>query len=473
MPVAPLLMDVSSLVISAFCISYLAWIRFRFLIANDWTRYILCILIACIPNNEVFMNITNIQWFLGIYVTLWALDQWQNFETVETRQRASSTLESGMATVSNLSTAIGLLLIPILIYVALKRLRPAISKGFAVLVVIPIIGSFIQFLVFASAPRFLEGNSEDLVSAFHLSTGIMTNLVYENSAYIPAGTVLYILAIFVLTFSTITYSFVRTRIGRDVRGWLLILSGAFILAMGFFRTGIAGAGRYFFFPSALLLILIVASFQSLNRKRAQVFAIILLVIVGTNFVAHYTISPSPDFKFQSYAKFYDPSGGSFIYAPIPPWAGLQGVGGWFCPIPASPAKIASSISLTTTYRAGSVILNVALAYPGDIRLSINNSDLSVNKTNTTFVFLRGWTVGVTDSVNVFLIVDGTQAFPTSFRVSWLWGETAPQGWDNSGWIGTITLSGLSVGWHVVSFLISTQSGVSYIATTKLSLDVYM
>jgi len=473
MPVAPLLMDVSSLVISAFCISYLAWIRFRFLIANDWIRYILCILIACIPNTEVFMNITNIQWFLGIYVTLWALDQWQNFETVETRQRASSTLESGMATVSNLSTAIGFLLIPILIYVALKRLRPAKSKGFAVLVVIPIIGSFIQFLVFAMVPRFLEGNSENLVSAFHLSTGIMTNLVYENSTYIPAGTVLYILAIFVLAFSTVTYSFVRTRIGRDVRGWLLILSGAFILAMVFFRTGIASVDRYFFFPSALLLILIVASFQSLKRKRAQVFAIILLAVVGTNFAVHYMIPPSPDFKFQSYAKFYDPNGGSFIYAPIPPWAGFQDMGGWFCPIPASPVKIASSINLTTTYQAGSVILNVALAYPSDVRLGVSNSDLSVDKTNTTFVFLRGWTVGVTDPVNVFVIVDDVQAFPTSFGLNWYWGGTAPQGWDNSGWIGTITLSGLSIGWHVVSFLVLTQSGVSYIATTKLSLNVYV
>jgi hypothetical protein len=166
-------------------------------------------------------------------------------------------------------------------------------------------------------------------------------------------------------------------------------------------------------------------------------------------------------------------GGAFIYAPIPPFGGLQGVGGWFCPIPASPVKIASSISLVTTYQGGSVILNVALAYPGGIPLGIRYSGLSVNKTNTTLVFLRGLTVGVTDPVNVFVIVDGVQAFPTSFRLSWLWGGTAPQGWDNSGWIGTITLSGLSVGWHVVSFLILTQNGVSYIATTKLSLNVYM
>ncbi len=472
MSAAPLLMDLSSLVISAFCISYLAWVRFRFLISNDWIRYMLCILIACIPSNgEIIMNITNIQWFLGFYLTLWALDQWQNFDIVETRQRASSILESGIATISNLSTAIGFLLLPILIHVALKRSRAAKSRRFTVLVAIPIMGSLIQFLVFALASRFLEGNSDDLVSAFHLSTAIMTNMVYENSTYIPAGTVLYIATIFVLAFSAITYSFVRTPIGRNVRGWLMVLPGAFILATGVFRT-IANAGRYYFFPSALLLILTVASFQSLKRKRAQVFAVLLLVIVGTNFMVHYMIPPSSDFKFQSYAKFYDPNGGSFIYAPIPPFAGYQGAGGWFCPIPASPVEIESSISPATTYQTGSIVLDIALAYPSATPLDIKYPDLSVNKANTTFVFLRGWTVGVTDPVNVFVVVDGVQAFPTSFHLNWLWGGTAPQGWDDSGWVGTITLSGLSVGWHVVSFLILTQEGENYVATTKLFLDVY-
>jgi hypothetical protein len=114
----------------------------------DWIRYMLCILIACIPNDEVFMNITNIQWFLGIYLTLWALDQWRNFETVDKRQRTSSILESAMAAISNLSTAIGFLLIPILVHVALKRSRCK-SRTWTVLVATPIVCSCIQFVVFA------------------------------------------------------------------------------------------------------------------------------------------------------------------------------------------------------------------------------------------------------------------------------------------------------------------------------------
>jgi len=63
-------MNLIALLISAYCISYLFDPDFRFLIKNDLVRLIAAILIACMLLPEVWMNITNIQWFLLIYTML-------------------------------------------------------------------------------------------------------------------------------------------------------------------------------------------------------------------------------------------------------------------------------------------------------------------------------------------------------------------------------------------------------------------
>lgn len=493
MSLTPLLMDVSSLVISAFCISYLSLERFRILIRNDWLRCFLCVLIVSIPimEGEVFLNITNIQWFMVLYLTLWTMDQWLNFDAIRARNRKCSLLESAIATISQLTTVYGFLLIPLLISVTLKRSRAErFQSANTALLTIPVIGACIQGAIFF-ATEFGYGlgaihplpNPPQTMRIIQLISSTITKLVYADTGklfytlgflpmYLIAATGVVLFVCFLL----------QIRECRKISVLLLFLIGCSLMATSIFRGEYAGnpnvflneGDRYIFYPIALMLIALLTNIQYLKRKGARISGLVLLVLVVVNFAAHFAIASPPDYKFQSYAQYYDPNGKTLIYAPNPPWAGVQDSDNWFTPIPASPAGIASQIAqLKPTQIGGVVVVNLALSYPNGTLLNVMCSVISVSKTNTVFVFLRGWVIGINDPMNAFLVVDGSQAFPTAFGIDWMsyWTEAPPNGWDRSGWMGTITTSGLSVGMHEVSIWIVAANGIYYPPNIFLILNI--
>ena len=501
MTMAPLLMDVSSLVISASCISYLALKRFRVLIRNDWLRYVACVLIVSLPlmSGEVFLNITNIQWFMIIYLTLWAMDQWLNYETIKTRNFTLSLFESSIATITQLTTVYGFLLIPMLSWIGLKRLR---TDGFraasTALVIMPFIGASLQFAVFTKTvldlgaihPYLFANLLHPMITFLRISTIIakqvsiiITKLVYADtfSLFETLGfrPMYFIAAAAIALFVSFL---VRIRECRRVNILLFFLFGCSILATGIFRGGygsntpifLQGGERYVYYPLTLMLMVLLTNVQYLRKRGTQVFGIVLLVLVIFNCAAYFSIAPLPDFKFQSFAQFYDSNGSSLIYAPIPPFAGIQGENGWFTAIPASPKGIASEIMQSElVQRGGPFVLDFAMSYPNGKLLHTTHSIIPLNKTDTTFVFLTGEVTGISDHMNAFLVVDNSQAFPTAFGIDWMsyWGQ-APQGWDRSGLMGTITIAELSIGFHEVSIWILADNGTYYTASTVLVLNIY-
>ncbi len=482
---APFLMDVSSLVISASCVWYFALKRFRVLVSNDWLRFVLGVLIVSLPatSGEVFVNLTNIQWFMIIYLTFWTMDQWLNYDTIKTRNFTLSLFESSIATIAQLTTVYGFLLIPVLSWIGLKRLR---AKGFRAantgLVVMPIIGWSLQFVVFTkttldlSAMPYSFANLPQPVIIIQLISTIITKLVYadtfrlfETFGFRP----MYLIG--AAAFALFVSFLVRIRERRTVNILLLFLFGCSVLATSIFREGYAsnttlfllGGDRYIFYPLTLMLIALVTNVQYLRRRWTQVFGILLLVLVIFNSAAYFSIAPLPDFKFQSYARYYNSNGSSVIYAPTQPF-------GWFTAIPASPEEIAIEISRSgLVQRGGSFIIDFAMSYPNGKLLNTTHPMLSVNKTNTAFVLLTGEVTGVSDPMNAFLVVDSSQAFPTSFGIDWgsYWGETPP-GWDRSGLMGTITIAGLSTGSHEISIWILAGNGTYYKANTLLVFNIY-
>jgi hypothetical protein len=479
----PLLMDVSSLVISASCVSFLALKRFRVLVRNDWLRYVLCVLIVSLPitSGEVLLNITNIQWFMIIYLTLWTMDQWLNYDTIKTRNFTLSLFESSIATITQLTTVYGFLLIPVLFWIGLKRLRTdGLRAADTGLVLMPIIGCSLQFLVFTKTTLDLStiprpiANLPPTIITIQLISSIITKLVYaktfslfETFGFIP----MYLVAAAAIALFVIFL--VRFRECRMANILLLFLFGCSVLATSIFRGGYASnttlflleGDRYIFYPLTLMLIGLVTNLQYLRRRWGHVFGVVLLVLVIFNCASHFSIAPLPDFKFQSYAQYYNSNSSSLIYAPTQPF-------GWFTSLPASPEAIASEIMHSGLVQGrGSFIIDFATS-DGKL-LDTTHSTISVNKTNTVFVFLTGEVSGIIDPVNAFIVVDNIQAFPTAFGIDWMgyWGE-APPGWDRSGCMGTITVTGLSTGSHEISIWILAGNGTYYTTNTLFVLSIY-
>ena len=118
----PFLMNFSALLIAIFSISYLFNKRFRFIIRNDLLRLVSAIFIALIPVYEVFLNITNIQWFLIIYLTLWASDIIFNKESSEDAASFWTIPKLIFTVLAFLTTPLSIILLPFLIYVIIERL---------------------------------------------------------------------------------------------------------------------------------------------------------------------------------------------------------------------------------------------------------------------------------------------------------------------------------------------------------------
>lgn len=459
LPNAPLVMNLSALLLSAFSLSYFADTRFRKIVSSDLQRLVLCLFFACMPISDIFLNINNIQWFLLVYATLWVSDEWLNYRETSERRAFYFLVEGILAALAFLTSPISIILAPAVIILAARRVR---DSGWTS------VGSSIAYL--ACASLFLQtaivhqaSNGSLRISPVSFSsfaTALSDGVVARLLAIDPASRVGHLLIsmagawpVYLVSLSLLLPLAAAIARKKDITGiWFgaLIISGL-LFALTFRPLGWP-AGRFAFLPMCLLLILIIRHIKTFNLRILKGFLLLLLLGVSFSFALHYRFAPFVDFNYKGYAAGYDPRGQWSLYAPINP-------PGWYMQLTYEPNAISNELKRTMTSTSVEGYAHVDSVGNSSV---ISHDAVTIDRSISPFIVVTGWAVaqpGTTVNA-VYLVLDNDLAFPTAYGMSRpdISRLLGPQ-YQNSGWVGTLTVENLSGPHELFIWIVS--NGNSY------------
>jgi len=315
---APFIMNLFSLLIAAVSISYIFSKDFRFIIKNDFLRFITAIFIICMPTQEVFLNITNIQWPLSIYLILWTTN-------LILGSGSTSPAKAIFALLGFLTCPVGVILLPALAWYVYT------SRSLPVLAVLSI--SVLSNLFYLSSGSVGGRGFADPINIIKfISTQIFTSFCFFPPSNIVAQYGYGITYVITLILLIIFVYYARDKEPIDV--WIGYLIVAYILLIAITRANflndldtIMEARRYSFIPLCLMLIFCV---RHASRKNYLMYLILFIFIA--NVASNYSITPFQDFDYQLSAEKFNASGDCYCVIPISP-------PGWFFNAPCACASL--------------------------------------------------------------------------------------------------------------------------------------
>ena len=274
---APFIMNLFALLITVASISYLFSKDFRFLIRNDFLRFITAILIVCMPIPEIINALFNIQWILSIYLILWTTN-------LIFGSGSTNLAKTIFAVLGFLTCAMGVILLPALAWFIYKSRSISVSVVF-------FISALTNLFYFSirSAMDHIYINPVGII--IFISTQIFTSFYYihvssfvEQYGYIST---------YMISIATIVIIIYYSKDDRTVVGWIAYLIIAYVFLIAFTRPNymnfmdgyyIYEGLRYSFIPLCLILILCI-----MNLKNRNYLMYIILFIFLINIATNYSI----------------------------------------------------------------------------------------------------------------------------------------------------------------------------------------
>lgn len=334
---APLIMNSFALLISTLSISYFFNEDFRFIIRNDFLRLLCTVVMICLPFSEIYLNITNIHWFLSFFIALWGVKFIFNFNSLAEKDINYSLKEIFcifFLSLSFLTAPLSFIMIPFLIASYLYRIK---SKAFShldmILYSIPIIFALVHLIICTSSKTSIPLKFPSFFLIVRLfSLQIVPKLFCNDLG--KFGIHFEFLPISILTiFSTLFLSVLLITILRkkqlfvDFFLLLIIFMSIFYLILTrandlYAPEVIMNTPRYMFFPLTFFLIFIVRQIDTFDKKsKFYVFLLIMLALILVNVTLNYNLKPFDDYNFKQYSKYYDPNGQFLCNIPINPCSG--------------------------------------------------------------------------------------------------------------------------------------------------------
>jgi len=311
---APFIMDFSAMLIAVASISYIFSTDFRFLIKNDVWRFITAIFIICMPVPDIFLNITNIQWPLSIYLMLWTTN-------LILGSGSTTPAKTLFAILGFLTSPVSVIFLPAVAWFVYK------SRSIPILVVFLI---SVLCNIFYLAVGSMEGQDNPrLISIVRfISAHIFTNFYFYPASDIINQYGYHIT--YLITIITISILIYYSRNNWTIDAWIWYLFISYVLLIAIARSSyindsdlIMRSTRFFFMPLCLLLILCV---RHACKKNYLIYLIMIIFII--NIASNYSITPYEDFDFKLSAEKFNASGECSCIIPINPT-------GWFFTVPCS------------------------------------------------------------------------------------------------------------------------------------------
>lgn len=382
-------MNLAAIVIATTCAVFFATKQFRFVIKSDLLRAVCSLFIILVPGvDEIYSNISSIQWFLNIFIMLFTMLLIFRYDEFEKKSKKIKCLYGFLCSVSFLSSAFSLVFIPAMIYVLVRELRKKERK----LVTISSYGIPTVLLVFQALVLYITYSQQFRSSALGLDNPILSPTVnaftislvkifYYNTATLfqYAGQWMYLIPIAVIVF--IILGSIKDRSKLELYSLACMVTT--LLWTSAVRSSLLdwaclcgqAEERYFFFTIIFAFILIVRQFDQKRSKHSQYVLLAVLTIVFLNAVSGFLIPSSADNNWKYVTKLYDSSGSYHCYVGEVP-------DGWGLAIPcSSPAQ--NNMTAISSLGAGPSITFTPPVQSTTISLSSVSYNV-ISKTSTTF-----------------------------------------------------------------------------------------
>jgi hypothetical protein len=309
-----LAMNMSAIIIATFCALFFATKQFRFIIKNDFLRAVCSLFTVAAPGiNEIYSNISSIQWFLNIFTMLFVLLLLFRYEEYRKQSNKKKCLYTFFCSASFLSSAFSIVFLPALIYVIIREIRKNEREIITISsYVMPTIFSLLQALLIC-----INYSQQFKSSALQITTDIIRStiqifatsvtIVFYHNIFQYFGEIVYLIPIVVIVF--ILLNSIKNGLRFEIFTLYCITATLFLSIL--VRGGVAE--RFMSFAVIFLFILVVRQFD--KRKSLSfrlVFAAIMIIIIS-NIGSGFFIPSSADENWKYVTDLYNPSGKYHCY----------------------------------------------------------------------------------------------------------------------------------------------------------------
>ncbi len=303
-----LAMNVAAIIIATLCALFFATKQFRFIIKNDWLRAICSLFIIAAPGmNEIYSNISSIQWFLNIFTMLFVVLLIFRYEEYKKQSKKIKCLYAFFCSVSFLSSAFSIVFLPALIYVIIRELRRNTRDiiticSYTIPTILVLLQASLLYINYSEqfkSPEIQVANiAQSTMQIF--STSIAKVLYYNIIQY--SGELGYVIPIIVIAFILVN------SIKNGLRFEIFVL---YCIAATLFLSIIVRGGVAERFTSFAIIFLFILILRQFDKKKSIFFRLgffAVMIIVISNIVSGFVISSSADENWKYVAKLYDSSG---------------------------------------------------------------------------------------------------------------------------------------------------------------------
>jgi len=341
-----LAMNVAAIIIATLCALFFATKQFRFIIKNDWLRAACSLfIIAGSGMNEIYSNISSIQWFLNIFTMLFVLLLIFRYEEYKKQSKKIKCLYAFFCSASFLSSAFSIVFLPALIYVIIRELRRDARDivticSYTIPTILLLLQASLLYINYSlqfKSPA-IQVNSDIVQSTIQIFSTSVTKVLYYN-IFQYSGELGYVIPIIVVAFILLN------SIKNGLRFEIFVL--CCITATLFLSIIVRGgtAERFTSFAIVFLFILIIRQFDKKKSILFRLAFVAVMIIVVSNIVSGFVIPSSADENWKYVARLYDSPGKYQCYVGEVPH-------GWAlfipCSNPVSDNATQSSFSSTTS-----------------------------------------------------------------------------------------------------------------------------
>ncbi|HVZ62308.1 MAG TPA: pentapeptide repeat-containing protein [Candidatus Nitrosotalea sp.] len=373
-----LAMNIAAIIIATLCALFFATKQFRFIIKNDFLRSVCSLFIVAAPGiDEIYSNISSIQWFLNIFTMLFVLLLLFRYEDYKKQSKKKKCLYAFFCSASVLSSAFSIVFLPALIYVIIREVRKnerdiITISSYAMPTIFSLLQALLIYINYSQQFKSsaLQVTTDIIRSAIQIFSTSVTIVFYHN-IFQYFGDIVYLIPIVVIVF--ILLNSVKNGLRFEIFTLYCITATLFLSIL--VRGGMAE--RFMSFAVIFLFILVVRQFdkrKSLSFK--LIFAAIMIIIIS-NIGSGFFIPSSADENWKYVTDLYNPSGQYHCYVGEIPH-------GWAIFIPCSnPMSNNTMVSPSST----STSFGPSITFTPPIMLtttSIESNTITISGIVTTF-----------------------------------------------------------------------------------------
>lgn len=335
-------MNLAAIIIATLCAVFFSGRQFRFIIKSDLLRMLCSLFVILVPGiDEVYSNISSIQWFLNIFIMLVVSMLLFRYDEFDKKSVAKKSLYGFLLSLSVLSSAFSLVLLPVLLYVIIREWKK-VGRNIVTLssYAVPLF-----FMIFEAATLYISYTQQYRSSSLGVTRDVLmptanafaisvSKIFYHDTPTLfgQVGNWMYLIPVVVI--AIIIIGSIKER--PKFEAYVL----AIVAATLFWSSAVRGSmldwnclcgqaeERYFFFAVVSVFILIVRQFDKKRNKATACAFAAFLAMVSFNIASGFLMPTVADSNWNYVAQQFDASGRYHCYVGEVPH-------GWAVSIPCS------------------------------------------------------------------------------------------------------------------------------------------